>query len=278
MTTPTEPVLVTGASTGIGLAVVRRLATGGTPVLAAVRNEADAAKLAAIANVEPLILDVTDANHVAALAERLDGSRLSGLVNNAGIAVAGPLEELSLDEWRRQFDVNLFGLVAVTKASIGALRAGHGRIVNVGSIGGRIGQPFVGPYSASKGAVHLLTESLRRELMPWKIWVAVVEPGAVATPIWSKGTDASAQILDRISPAGRERYGAQLGQMAKVIAKQEGSAIGPDIVAQAVEHALTAKRPRSSYVLGREARISLVLSRVLPAQMMDRLIARVIGL
>ena len=278
MTTPTEPVLVTGASTGIGLAVVRRLATGGTPVLAAVRNEADAAKLAAIANVEPLILDVTDADDVAALAERLDGSRLSGLVNNAGIAVAGPLEELSLDEWRRQFDVNLFGLVAVTKASIGALRAGHGRIVNVGSIGGRIGQPFVGPYSASKGAVHLLTESLRRELMPWKIWVAVVEPGAVATPIWSKGTDASAQILDRISPAGRERYGAQLGQMAKVIAKQEGSAIGPDIVAQAVEHALTAKRPRSSYVLGREARISLVLSRVLPAQMMDRLIARVIGL
>ena len=278
MSVPAGAVLVTGASTGIGLAVTQRLAARGTPVLAGVRNDVDAAKLDAIANVEAIVLDVANAEHVAQLRERLDGVRLSGLVNNAGIAVAGPLEELDLSAWRQQFDVNFFGVVAVTQASLGALRAGSGRIVNIGSIGGRLGQPFMGPYSASKGAIHLLTESLRRELRPWNIWVSVIEPGAIATEIWRKAGESAPDALSALSDAGRERYGHQLGQMAKQAQIQNDGALPVSVVADAVEHALTAKRPRPTYVLGRPAQASLVLSSVLPARVMDRLIARIIGI
>ena len=159
-------VVITGASTGIGRATALRLARGGFDVLAGVRREEDGTALRAEdGRIEPVIVDVTDAGQVAALAARVGGAPLAGLVNNAGIAVAGPLEGIALDDVR-QYEVNVFGLLAVTQALLQSIRAGHGRIVNIGSIGGRINTPFVGPYSSSKAAVRSLSAALRRELRP----------------------------------------------------------------------------------------------------------------
>ena len=164
-----HPVVVTGASTGIGRATSERLARAGTPVIAGVRKQTDFDALAAIPGVEPVILDVTKADDVAALAERVRGSALSGLVNNAGSAMPGPLEALPLDDLRAQFELNVFSCVAMAQVTIPALRLGRGRIVNIGSIGGRVGQAYVGAYCGSKGAIHLMSASMRQELRPWKI-------------------------------------------------------------------------------------------------------------
>jgi NAD(P)-dependent dehydrogenase (short-subunit alcohol dehydrogenase family) len=204
-------VVVTGASTGIGRATALRLARGDFTVLAGVRRQEDADALhAAEARIEPVIVDVTDAAAVAALRERLAGAPLAGLVNNAGIAIAGPLEGIPLDELRRQYEVNVFGLVAVTQALLEPLRAGRGRIVNVGSIGGRIATPFVAPYSSSKAAVRSLSTSLRRELRPWGIRVALVEPGALDTPIWAKGEAGAEETIGTLSERVRTLYAKQL--------------------------------------------------------------------
>ena len=181
---PQGTVVITGASTGIGRATALRLARGGFDVLAGVRREEDGAALRAEdGRIEPVIVDVTDAGQVAGLAARVGGASLAGLVNNAGIAVAGPLEGIALDDVRRQYEVNVFGLLAVTQALLQPIRTGHGRIVNIGSIGGRINTPFVGPYSSSKAAVRSLSAALRRELRPWDSRVALGEPGALDPPI-----------------------------------------------------------------------------------------------
>ena len=171
------------------------------------RTAAGADAVGAIPGVESVLLDVTDAGQVGALAAQLDGAPLAGLVNNAGIAVGGPLEELALDDLRRQFEVNVFACVAVAQAALPSLRIARGRIVNVGSIGGRVGTPFLGAYAGSKGAIRVMSASLRRELRPWGIWVACVEPGAAATEIWRKGAESTAEFSEQLSPAGRERYG-----------------------------------------------------------------------
>ena len=196
-------VVITGASTGIGRATALRLARAGFDVLAGVRREEDGAALRGEdGRIEPVLVDVTDAGQVAGLAARVGGAPLAGLVNNAGIAVAGPLEGIPLDDVRRQYEVNVFGLLAVTQALLQSIRAGHGRIVNIGSIGGRINTPFVGPYSSSKAAVRSLSAALRRELRPWDIRVALVEPGALDTPIWRKGEEG-AQRDDRRAARAR---------------------------------------------------------------------------
>lgn len=272
------PVLVTGASTGIGLAVTRRLAAQGIAVLAGVRKQADADRLADIAGVEPVILDVTSAEDIERLAERLAGDPLAGLVNNAGVSAGGPLEELSAQEWREHFDVNLFGHIDVTRATLDSVRRGSGRIVFVGSIAGRVGQPFLGPYSASKGAVRQLSASLRRELRMFGIWVALVEPGAMATEIWRKGGERANDVAAGMSPRGLELYGGQLDALRQVVVKESANAEPPDHVAQAVEHALCAARPRPTYLVGRDARIASALQTILPARAMDAFVARYIGL
>ena len=198
------PVLVTGASTGIGLAITRRLAAAGTPVLAGVRKPQDAERVGQIPNVEAVILDVTNAEDIERVRASLEGRPLAGLVNNAGISAGGPLEELSSQDWREHFDVNLFGHVDVTRALLDSVRRGGGRIVFIGSIAGRVGQPFLGPYSASKGAIRQLAASLRRELRMFGIWVALVEPGAMATEIWRKGGERAEDITGKLSPRGHE--------------------------------------------------------------------------
>jgi short-subunit dehydrogenase len=268
-------VVITGASTGIGRASALRLARGGFDVLAGVRREEDGAALRAEeGRIEPIIVDVTDAGQVAGLAARVGGAPLAGLVNNAGIAVAGPLEGVPLDDVRRQYEVNVFGLLAVTQALLPAIRHGHGRIVNIGSIGGRINTPFVGPYSSSKAAVRSLSAALRRELRPWDIHVSLVEPGALDTPIWRKGEQGAQETIDALPDRVRTLYARPLQALVATTRKIAAGAGSADEAAQAIEHALTAERPKAVYTVGRRARVQGALHSVLPARAFDALVAR----
>ena len=268
-------VVITGASTGIGRETALRLARAGFAVLAGVRREEDGADLRAQdGRIEPVIVDVTDAGQIASLAARVGGAPLAGLVNNAGIAVAGPLEGVPIDLVRRQYEVNVFGLLAVTQALLDPIRAGQGRIVNIGSIGGRINTPFVGPYSSSKAAVRSLSAALRRELRPWDIRVALVEPGALDTPIWRKGEAGAQETIDALPDRVRSLYARPLEALVAATRKIAANASSADDAAQAIEHALTAERPKAIYTVGREARIQGALHSVLPARTFDALVAR----
>jgi NAD(P)-dependent dehydrogenase (short-subunit alcohol dehydrogenase family) len=268
-------VVITGASTGIGRATAVRLARAGFDVLAGVRREQDGAALCREdGRIEPLLVDVTDDGQVAGLAARVAGAPLAGLVNNAGIAVAGPLEGIPLDDVRRQYEVNVFGLLAVTQALLQSIRAGHGRIVNIGSIGGRINTPFVGPYSSSKAAVRSLSAALRRELRPWGIHVALVEPGALDTPIWRKGEEGAKETIAALPEHVRTLYARPLDALVAATRRIAAGASSPDDAAEAIEHALTARRPRTLYTVGREARIQGALHSLLPARAFDALVAR----
>jgi NAD(P)-dependent dehydrogenase (short-subunit alcohol dehydrogenase family) len=272
-------VVITGASTGIGRVTALHLARSGFDILAGVRREEDGAALRAEdARIEPVIVDVTDAEQIAALARRVGGGPLAGLVNNAGIAVAGPLEGVPLDEIRRQYEVNVFGLLAVTQALLEPLRVARGRIVNIGSIGGRLNTPFVAPYSSSKAAVRSLSASLRRELRPWKIHVALIEPGALDTPIWRKGEEGAEESIGDLPERVRTLYARQLEALQAGVRNIAAGASPPEAAAEAIEHALTAERPRTLYTIGRDARIQATLHAVLPARAFDALVARAMGL
>jgi NAD(P)-dependent dehydrogenase (short-subunit alcohol dehydrogenase family) len=208
-----------------------------------------------------VLLDVTDADAIAALSfERLDG-----LVNNAGIALASPLEDIPLPELRRQLEVNVVGQVAVTQAVLSALRAARGRVVIVGSIAGRSALPFLGAYAISKFALEAMADSLRLELAPDGIEVSLVEPGTIATPIWTKPQP----LADTVS----ERYRPRVERFRAVAAARAGKAAPADRVARAVEHALTASRPRTRYLVGRDARIRAAIER-LPDRLRDRVLTR----
>ena len=259
-------VVISGASTGIGRATALHLRGLGFDVLAGVRREGDAPE-----GTTPVLLDVTDAAAIDALATRIGGEPLAGLVNNAGIALGGPTEHLSLDEWRRQLDVNFFGHVAVTRALIPALRAGGGRIVNIGSIGGRFAAPFLGPYVASKFAMHGFSDSLRRELRGQGIHVALIEPTTIATEIWRKGDVTFDEIEAGLPPELRERYRKDLDGARKTTRDTAARGIPPERVAGVVEHALTGRRPKAHYLPGPNARAMAFLA-VLPAAVSDRLV------
>jgi NAD(P)-dependent dehydrogenase (short-subunit alcohol dehydrogenase family) len=268
-------VVVTGSSTGIGRATALRLAAGGFEVLAGVRREADGEALvkdAGTGTIVPVPVDVTDGAQVAALGERLAGKQLAGLVNNAGVSVNAPLEFVELDELRRQLEVNLVGQVAVTQALLEPLRAAPGRIVNVTSIGGRFASPFLGPYVASKFAFEGLSDTLRRELRPWGIHVAMIEPGSIATEIWDKGTSEAQVLIDGMSPRARELYGKRMQGALKLADRAARTAIPPDRVARKIEHALTASRPKTRYLVGPDAHVQMTLQRVLTDKGLDRVI------
>jgi NAD(P)-dependent dehydrogenase (short-subunit alcohol dehydrogenase family) len=276
--------VVTGASTGIGQACTLLLDRAGWRVFAGVRRKEDGERLRAQTGSRfvPVILDVTDEGSVSSAAERirdeLGTGGLKGLVNNAGIAVAGPLEFIPLDDWRRQLEVNVIGVVAVTQAFLPLLREAKGRIVNMGSVGGRSSTPFVGPYAASKYALEGINDALRRELRKWGMWVAIIEPGSIDTPIWDKGRrDAEAQI-EALPARARELYGSDLAGVQKAIVSTSARGLAPEKVAEAVHHALTAKRPRARYLIGREAQGRVLAESVLPARAFDALIARAMGL
>lgn len=274
-------VLVTGASSGIGEACAQHLAGLGFNVFAGVRKQEDAERVTG-ARIEPVMIDVTDDDSVAAAAAELraavGNAGLAGLVNNAGIAVAGPLEFVDIEDFKRQLDVNVTGVVRTTQAMLPLIRSGgRGRIVNISSIGGRVAVPMVGPYAASKFALEGLSDALRRELRPWGIAVALIEPGAVATPIWDKGVDQADEIERTAPPEVRERYGEVIDKIRDESAKNRTKGVPPSEVAEAVAHALTAGKPKTRYLVGRDAKMRAPIAAVLPDRAMDAAIGRALG-
>jgi NAD(P)-dependent dehydrogenase (short-subunit alcohol dehydrogenase family) len=275
---PTGTVLVTGASTGIGEATVLHLRELGFDPIAAVRKDEDAERLEG-QGLRTTRIDVTDAAQIAAAREALGDQPLVGLVNNAGIAVAAPLEFLPIDRLRQQLEINLIGQVAMTQAFLPALRRGQGRIINVSSIGGRVGLPLVSPYNASKFGLEGLSDSLRRELRGQGVDVILIEPGGVKTPIWAKASQLADEMIEGDMPAEAERLYGRMIEAVRAgttrIAQETG--IEPGEVAEVIGTALTASRPRARYLVGRDAKLRAVMARVLPDRVMDRLIARALG-
>jgi NAD(P)-dependent dehydrogenase (short-subunit alcohol dehydrogenase family) len=225
------------------------------------------------AGTEEVLLDVTDGEQVAAAAEGVE--RLDGLVNNAGIAIAMPLEFVPLDELRHQLEVNLVGQIAVTQALLPALREARGRIVFVGSIAGRSALPFLGPYAASKHALEAVADSLRVELQPWGIGVSIVEPGTIRTPIWARGAAKADELLAAGESRVEELYGGRIAAMRRVAAKRGAAGAPPEAVAKVIEEALTADRPRTRSLVGRDARIRATIER-LPSRARDRVYDRLL--
>lgn len=270
-------VLVTGASTGIGEACARYLAARGWRVFAGVRQPADARRLEG-AHIHPVTLNVTKPQHIQNSIEQITAAvgptGLQGLVNNAGIAVVAPLEFLPLEELRRQFEVNFFGQVAVTQACLPLLRRGQGRVVNISSISGKVTAPLFGPYSTSKFALEAFSDALRRELAPWDIHVASIEPGAIKTPIWQKGVARADEMLAKLPAQAHEFYGPAMQRTLGFGRRSDERGIHPDAVAEAVHHALTARRPRTRYAMGLGARVVIFLLRFIPDRWMDWFLVR----
>jgi NAD(P)-dependent dehydrogenase (short-subunit alcohol dehydrogenase family) len=270
-------VLVTGASTGIGEATALHLRELGFDPLAAVRKDEDAERLEG-RGLRTVRIDVTDAAQIAAARDALGDAPLAGLVNNAGIAVAAPLEFIPVDRLRQQLEVNLIGQVAVTQAFLPALRRARGRIVNVSSIGGRVALPLVGAYNASKFGLEGASDALRRELRSQGVDVIVIEPGGVKTPIWKKGEELADEMTEGMPPEAAKLYGRLIERVraeTRKIATERGS--DPREVAEAIGTALTARRPRARYLVGRDAKLRGPTAKLLPDRLMDRLIARAMG-
>jgi NAD(P)-dependent dehydrogenase (short-subunit alcohol dehydrogenase family) len=277
-------VLITGASTGIGRATALHLDAAGWRVFAGVRKEEDAGSLrvAGSDRLTPLILDVTEAGQIAAAAEQIGeavgNGGLDGLVNNAGIAVPGPLETLPIEDFRREIDVNLTAQVAVTQAMLPAIRAARGRVVFITSIGGLMAFPMFGAYHAAKFGLEAVGDVFRQELRPWRIRVAIVEPGSIVTPIWERGQAEVDSIAERAGEGHEELYGQAIETYGEVARKTGARGIAPEKVAARIEHALRARRPRVRYLVGVDARGQALASRVLPDRLVDWLVARATGM
>jgi NAD(P)-dependent dehydrogenase (short-subunit alcohol dehydrogenase family) len=270
-------VVITGASSGIGRACALHLAAQGFQVFAGVRKARDGAALRAESGgaVAPIEIDVTDPATIGAamLAVRaqLGGRGLDGLVNNAGIGSAAPVEYMSAELLRRQFEVNVFGQIAVTQAFLPLLREARGRIVNMGSVGGHIAIPFGGALCGSKSAFRSLNDALRLELHPDGIYVCLIEPGSIHTPAVDKTLGDIEAVIGALPRAGAARYGDRLREFARRAYARETNGSPPEVVAQAVHHALTARRPRVRYPVGADARALVILPRLLPDRLLDRL-------
>jgi NAD(P)-dependent dehydrogenase (short-subunit alcohol dehydrogenase family) len=268
-------VVVTGASSGIGRSCALRLDAAGWCVFAGVRSSADgdALRAAASERLVPVIMDVTDLESIQRLAsvvsEAVGADGLQGLVNNAGVATGGVLEAVDLAEFRHVLEVNVTGQLAVTQRLIPLLRLGRGRIVMMSSISGRSALPIMGPYAASKHALEALTDALRLELHPWGIHVSAVEPGTIATPIWAKALATAEGVVGRYPPEMRRLYGPLIDAMIAALGKVRGAPV--ELVSDAVLHALQASRPKTRYVVGKDARSRVWVER-LPDRLRDRVL------
>ncbi len=273
-----KAIVITGASTGIGRACALHLDQLGFRVFAGIRNTLDGEALQETASdrLQPVYLDVTNYESIRTAANIVESgcrvSGLSGLVNNAGIVIAGPLEFLPLDSLRSQLETNVVGQIAVTQALLALLRRARGRIVNMSSVSGRVAAPFLGPYSASKFALEALSDSMRLELRPWGISVSVVEPGPIATPLWKKSRAVTKNTLAKLSPQAHQLYGPSIkaaGRWEREITREMTS---PEVVARAVEHALTSRRPRTRYRIGKAGRVADLVARFAPDSLRDWLL------
>jgi NAD(P)-dependent dehydrogenase (short-subunit alcohol dehydrogenase family) len=280
-------VVVTGASSGIGRACALVLAEAGFGVFAGVRNQADGRALQDAARgaggrLTPLRLDVTDPELVAAaaatVAEAVGDAGLAGLVNNAGVGMAWPLELVPPDELRRLFEVDVFGQLAVTQALLPRLRAASGRIVNMGTVGDRITMPFGGPLNACKYALRACNDALRMELRPWGVEVVLIEPGTIRTPASAKLEAGAEAAIERFGDRGRQLYASAYRTMIARVAAREQAGSPPEVVARVVLRALTARRPRTRYLVGRTARPLAAMARLLPDRALDDLRLRIFGL
>jgi NAD(P)-dependent dehydrogenase (short-subunit alcohol dehydrogenase family) len=277
-------VLITGASTGIGRACTLELAHLGFVVFAGVRKEGDGVALAAEGNggIHPVILDVTDAASIAAsishITPIIGDHGLAGVINNAGISVVGPVEFVSLADWRRQFEVNFFGAITVAQAALPLLRMhaakygkGSARLINISSIAGKIAQPILGPYTASKHAMESLSDSMRMELAAQGIIVCSVNPGAIDTPIWGKAHAAVGDI-GADHPA-RMLYGGLIDGVTAAAKKAQAAAAPASAVADAVVECLNARKPRTRYFVGRDAKMMARVKWLLPDWVFDGILA-----
>lgn len=275
--------VITGVSTGIGRAIAKSLIDAGWRVFGSVRKDADAkaASAALGANFAPLVLDVTDAAAIKAAAATVEaalgGATLGALVNNAGIAVAGPLRYLPLADLERQLDVNLFGPIRTTQAFLPMLGADRrfkgppGRIVNMSSVAGKIASPFMAPYAISKHALEAMSESLRRELMVHGIDVIIIGPGAIKTPIWAKADEID------VAPYAKTEYGPLLQKMKELMAAFGAAGLPPEDVGALVLRALTAKTPETRYAILRNKLMMWTLPNILPKRLIDRMVAKRFG-
>jgi NAD(P)-dependent dehydrogenase (short-subunit alcohol dehydrogenase family) len=277
-------IVITGTSTGIGRAAALELDGRGFRVFAGVRSAAAAEQFRAAASVRltPVELDVTDHAQIAAAAETIGEAvgdlGIAGLVNNAGIAVPGPLELLPIESLRRQFEVNVIGQVAVIQAFVPLLRKGRGRIVNISSSSGGLAPPYLGAYAASKFALEAITDSLRLELRNWGIGVSAVEPGPIDTAIWEKAANLAEQMAEGVSAEAMKLYEADLAAVRRAVAESTRTASSVDRVVRAVVHALTARRPKTRYFLGWGVRLPFKIFRMVPDRLRDQIVRRAMGL
>lgn len=249
-------------------------------MFAGVRREEDAEALRRDGSerLTPLMLDVTDAGQVAAAAARVEaeaGGRLDGLVNNAGVAIPGPLETLAIDDFRRQIEVNMTSHVAVTQAMLPSIRAARGRVVFISSIGGRVALPLTGAYHAAKFGIEAVGDIFRQELRPWGIRVSIVEPGSIDTPIWGRGERTADELA---TPEREALYGEVVERYRKVIKDTAERGIPAEKVAETIEHALTARRPRARYLVGLEAKVGARARLLLPTPVFDLIVRRQMNL
>ena len=271
-----KTVVITGASTGIGRSTAEYLAAKGWQVFAGVRKDKDGdALVAADARIKPILLDVTNPDHVTTAVETvraaLDGQKLTGLVNNAGIANMGPLAVQPLDEFKSHFDVNVFGLLRASQAFApllgmdDTLAGAPGRIVNITSVGGRLASPFLGAYTATKHAVESITDSLRRELVMFGIDAISVGPGAVRTPIWDKAEDAN-----RSNPYSNSPWAKPIEIFSETLLEGGRTGLEPELIAKTIEKALTARKPKARYAPVPNKLTNFTLPMLLPKRVGDK--------
>jgi short-subunit dehydrogenase len=272
--------VVTGASTGIGRAIVLELVRRGEHVLAGVRNETDANKISELCSnlagrAEPVSLDVTKESDLTAFEITLSQQKnpLKGLINNAGIVMTGPLEIMPINKVKQMFEVNVFGLLRVTQICLPFLRTAKGRIVNMSSISGLTVTPVLSPYCASKHCVEVFSDALRMELRPWGIEVCLIEPGSISTPIWEKSLKGSSSELRILPKEKYELYEGLLNRFEKLALAIAKRASSPDVVVEKTMHALFSRKPKTRYIVGSGARQALIQN-WLPDRWRDALVLK----
>ena len=277
-------VVITGASTGIGAACALHLDRLGFAVFAGVRKSEDGVALqkAGSDRLVPVELDVTDLTTIqkaqAVVSEATKDQGLFGLINNAGIAVVGPLEAVPISDLRQQLEVNVIGQVAVTQAFLPLIRQARGRIINMGSIAGRAATPLMGPYSASKFALEAITDALRLEVQQWGIHVSIIEPGAIATPIWNKSAIEAAERETAIEAELRTLYKPIVAAVRKVVGEASKRAISPEAVTKVIEEAFTAPTPKTRYLVGNDAKLRALMAKLLPDRISDKVLTWILKL